>query len=77
MLVAALDALGQPPRLANRFSAPGSWADYHLLLREQTALVQDGQLGVAASYVVGTLVTALTAVWLGMLTIRAITRRKS
>jgi fluoride exporter len=73
VLVAALAELTAPHPLARPLLGTGFLGGYTTMstYAEQTrALAANGRWGIAAAYVVGTLVGALIAVWLGMLVVR-------
>lgn len=75
-----LAALSAPHRLARPFLGTGllgGFTTFSAYAVETRELLAAGRVGLAAAYVVGTLVGALAAVWGGMMGVRLATRRRA
>jgi fluoride exporter len=77
MLVALLDELTDPHRLLRPFLGTGvlgGFTTFSAYAMQARDLAAEGRVGTAAAYVAGTLVAALSAVWLGIVTGRLVAR---
>ena len=77
VLMATLAGLTAPHRWARPFLGTGvlgGFTTFSAYAVEARALLEAGRAGVAATYVLVTLVGALAAVWLGMLVVRGVRR---
>jgi len=77
VLMATLAGLTAPHRLVRPFLGTGvlgGFTTFSTYAVQTRVLLAAGRPAVAAAYVVGTLVGALAAVWLGMLAVRGVRR---
>jgi CrcB protein len=78
VLLATLERLTAPHRLIRPALGTGFLGGFTTLstyAEQSRALLAAGRWAVAVAYMSGTLVAALVAVWLGMMTVRVIRRR--
>lgn len=77
VLMATLAGVTAPHRLARPFLGTGvlgGFTTFSTYAVQTRTLLAAGRPGVAAAYVLGTLIGALAAVWLGMLVVRGVRR---